>query len=65
MVGALGTDAGVTALEATEDALVPTALVAMTVKVYATPLTRLVTVAVKVDPFGVVAVRPWGSEVTV
>ena len=48
MVGAPGfvtTTAGVTALEAPEGALVPSALVAVTVKVYVVPLVRPVTVA--------------------
>ena len=67
MVGAPGfvtTTAGVTALEAPEGALVPCALVAVTVKVYVVPLVRPVTVA-DVAPDPTLAVIPPGDEVTV
>lgn len=49
-VGALGVVAGVTALLATELALVPTIFVAVTVKVYSTQLVRPVTVIHEVVP---------------
>ncbi len=49
-VGAFGVVAGVTALLATELALVPIILVAVTVKVYSTPLVRPVTVIPEVVP---------------
>jgi hypothetical protein len=42
--GAVGTPAGVTPLEAADDAEVPAALVAVTVKVYDVPLVKPVTV---------------------
>jgi hypothetical protein len=61
--GAPGTVRGVTAAEAAEAGDVPTALVAVTVSVYAVPLLRPVTVA-DVAPV-VVAVRPPGAAVTV
>ena len=44
IVGAPGTVAGVTLFEAAEVTLVPLALVAVTVKVYAVPLVKPVTV---------------------
>ena len=54
LVGAPGTDtaaaSGVTPLLAEDAALVPTLLVAVTVKVYADPLVRPVTVQVSVEP---------------
>src|SRR5688572_9238134 len=64
MVGAPGTAPGVTAFELAEAAPVPTALVAVTVKVYAVPLVRPVTV---IDVHGAVQVpvRPPGDEVAV
>jgi hypothetical protein len=64
-VGAPGAvaDAGVTGALATDAGEVPTALVAVTVNVYAVPLVRPVTVAVK-GP-AEVAVRPPGDAVTV
>src|SRR5215831_16053642 len=63
-VGAPGTVAGVTALDAAEAGPVPAALVAVTVNVYAVPLVRPVTVAVVVLPL-VLAVSPPGADVTV
>ena len=54
--------AGVTADDALEAVPVATELVAMTVKVYAVPLVRPVTVIGEEEP---VAVRPPGEEVTV
>jgi len=62
MVGAPGTVLGVTELEAPEAALVPPALVATTVKVYAVPLASPVTVIGLLVP---VAVFPPGLAVTV
>jgi len=61
-VGALGTVAGVTTLEATEATELPTALVATTVKVYAVPLVKPITFMDEVVP---VAVMPLGLDVTV
>jgi hypothetical protein len=63
MIGAPGTGLGVTAALAREAAEVPTALVAVTLNVYAVPLVRPVTVAA-VAPV-VVAVCPPGVAVTV
>src|SRR3954451_5324091 len=62
-VGAPGGAAGVTAAEEVEGALLPTAFVATTVKVYGVPLARPATVAVVTAPTltGVVG----GFEVTV
>jgi hypothetical protein len=63
-VGAPGTVAGVTLLEASDAALVPTAFVAVTVNVYAVPLVRPVTVAVvgtTVLPSGAVTVTVTGA----
>ena len=62
MVGAPGTVAGVTLLDAPDAAPVPTAFVAVTVKVYAVPLVSPVTVTGDVadDP-----VSPPGLEVAV
>ena len=54
--------AGVTALEAEEAALSPALFVAFTVKVYAVPLVRPVTVIGLAEP---VAVMPPGEAVTV
>ena len=62
-VGAPGTANGVTAADADDTAPVPTALVAVTVNVYAVPLPNPVTVA-DVAPV-VDAVKPPGDEVTV
>ena len=63
-VGAPGTVDGVAGAEAAEGTLVPMALVAVTVKVYAVPLVRPVTVQVVVVPLAVVHVWP-PLEVTV
>jgi hypothetical protein len=49
-VGALGTVAGVTVVEAADAAPVPTALTAATVNVYAVPLMRPETVAIRALP---------------
>jgi hypothetical protein len=54
----------VTPAEAVEAALVPKAFVAVTVKVYAVPLSSPVTTAVNVAPFTVELKLP-GLEVTV
>jgi hypothetical protein len=65
-VGADGVDggpAGVTALDGDDARLVPTTLVAVTVKVYEVPLVRPVTVQVRAPV--VVQVKPPGLEVTV
>jgi hypothetical protein len=64
-VGACGVVAGVTADEADDDEPVPMALVAATVKVYAVPLVRPVTVAWVVPAPLTVAVAPPGLAVTV
>jgi hypothetical protein len=61
-VGDPGVVSGVTELEAVEDALVPTAFVAVTVKVYAVPLVRPIIVIGEVPP---VAVKPPVFEETV
>ncbi len=61
-VGVPGTVAAVTEFEAAEDALVPTALVAVTEKVYIVPLVSPVTTIGEDVP---VAVIPPGEEVTV
>jgi hypothetical protein len=61
--GAPGKPEGVTAFDGADAGPVPRAFVAVTVKVYAVPLTRPPTVAV-VAPL-VVATRPPGAEVTV
>ena len=55
---------GVTAFDAADSALLPTALVACTVNVYAVPLVRPVTTALVVDA-PVVTVAPPGVAVTV
>ena len=60
--GAVTVGAGVTEDDALEVVPVPTALVAVTVKVYAVPLVRPVTVIGEAVP---VAVIPPGTEVTV
>src|SRR5260221_13359207 len=62
MMGAPGTTFGVTAFDGAEGAPVPTALVAVTVKVYVVPLVRAVTRIAEAVP---VAVTPPGLEVTV
>ena len=62
IVGALGAAAGVTEFEDSEAAPVPTALVAVTVKVYGWPLVRPVTVIGEALPLAVI---PLGLEVTV
>jgi hypothetical protein len=62
IVGALGTVDGVTEFEAAEEVLVPLAFVAVTVKVYAVPLVRPVTV---IGEPVLVAVKPPMLEVTV
>jgi hypothetical protein len=62
IVGASGTVAGVTELLALEADPVPTALVAVTVNVYATPFVKPVTVNGEPAPE---AVKPPGLEVTV
>jgi hypothetical protein len=62
--GAKGAAAGVIELEAAEAALVPTAFVAVTVKVYPVVLVNPVTLAVR-GPKIQVAVSPPGLEVTV
>ena len=62
LVGAPGTDNGVTELLAEEAVLVPTALVAVTVNVYAVPLVKPVIVIGEDPP---VAVWPPTLEVTV
>jgi len=62
MVGATGTVAGVTAFDAAEAALVPTELVAVTLKVYEVPFVRPdTTIGLEVP----VPVIPPGVEVTV
>ena len=62
IVGIFGIVAGVTALLAVEAELVPTSLVAVTVKVYATPFVRPVTVIHDSVP---VAVNPPIFDITV
>jgi len=62
MVGAPGTVPGVTEFDGAEAGPVPTALVAVTVKVYAVPFASPVTVIGDADPE---AVMPFGNEVTV
>src|SRR5260370_27728035 len=62
--GAPGTVAGVTELDGDEAGPVPTALVAVTVKVYLVPLVRPLTVALVAVPLAL-AVIPPGDEVTV
>jgi hypothetical protein len=55
---------GVTTFEGAEAALLPAAFVAVTVKVYAVPLVRPVTLALVAGPV-TVAVSPPGAETTV
>jgi hypothetical protein len=62
LVGAPGVVAGVTALEAEEAELTPTAFVAVTVNVYEVPFVSPVIVIGEEPP---VAVMPPGLEVTV
>jgi hypothetical protein len=62
MVGAPGTVAGTTELLVAEAILVPSALVAVTVNVYVTPLVNPVIVIGELPPL---AVNPPGLEVTV
>ena len=62
IVGVPGTVAAVTELEGEDAALVPAALVAVRVKVYAVPLVRPVTTMGEELP---VAVIPPGDEMTV
>ena len=62
MVGAPGAPTGVTLFEAAEAAPVPIALVAVTVKVYAVPLVRPVTM---IGEPGLVETMPPGDEVAV
>src|SRR5919204_127431 len=64
MVGAPGTVNGTTLLEASEAALLPAALVATTLNVYAVPLVSPLTVAL-VAGAATVAVSPPGMEVAV
>jgi hypothetical protein len=61
-VGAPGTVRGLTAAEAVEAGPVPAAFVAVTVKVYATPLNRPVMVH---DVLAVVHMKPLGLDVAV
>ena len=62
IVGAPGTVAGVTLLEAADAAPAPSPLVAVTVKVYSVPLVSPLTVRGLLAP---VAVSPPGPDVTV
>jgi len=64
-VGAPGTVAGVTLFDAADAALVPTAFVAVTVKVYAVPLVSPVTVIVPLPAWVSVPVWPPGDDVAV
>jgi hypothetical protein len=64
IVGALGTVAGITPFDAAEAGPVPTALVAVTVKVYAVPLASPLTV-IEVQGAAHVPVMPLGDEVAV
>jgi hypothetical protein len=61
-VGAPGTIAGVTGVDGSEDRLVPLEFVAVTMKVYAVPLVRPVTVS---EVAVVVAMIPPSDEMTV
>src|SRR5258708_31537679 len=60
--GAPGTVAGVTELDGDEAGPVPTALVAVTVKVYLVPLVRPLTVALVAVPLALAGIPP-GREV--
>jgi hypothetical protein len=62
MVGAPGTVAGVTLLEAADAPPVPTLLVAVTVKAYGVPFVSPLTVS---GPLAPLAVTPPGLDVTV
>jgi hypothetical protein len=62
MTGGSGTGEGVTALEAADSTLLPTALVACTVKLYGVPFDRPLTVMGLVVPLAVI---PPGDAVTV
>ena len=62
--GAVATPAGVIGAEGAETLLVPTALVAVTVKVYAVALVRPVRIAA-VPGAAMLAVAPGGLDVTV
>jgi len=62
IVGAPGTVAGVTLLDATDTAPVPTPFVAVTVKVYGVPLVNPLTVRGLLPPL---PVTPPGVDVTV
>src|SRR5260370_39163447 len=59
--GAPGTVAGVTELDGDEAGPVPTALVAVTVKVYLVPLVRPLTVALVAVPLALAGVPPGGE----
>ena len=50
LVGAPGSVAGVTALDALDDAPVPTVLIVVTMNVYAVPLVSSANVAMSVEP---------------
>ena len=65
MVGAPGTVAGITLAVAAEATLVPMALVALTVKVYAVPLVRPVMTWLKPVVPALLSTPPAGSDVTV
>jgi hypothetical protein len=62
IVGASGTVAGTTELVVPDEELVPTALVAVTVKVYVVPFVKPITVKGEAPPE---AVKPPGLDVTV
>ena len=64
-VGAPGTVAGVTLFDAADGALVPIALVAVTVKVYAVPLVRPVIMCVVAVVPTLLSTPPAGFETTV
>ena len=65
IVGAVGTVAGVTLFDAADGALLPIALVAMTVNVYAVPLARLVTTWLRPVVPALLSIPPAGLETTV
>ena len=65
MVGALGTVAGVTLFDAADGALLPIALVAMTVNVYVVPLARPVTTWLRPVVPALLSTPPAGLEMTV
>jgi hypothetical protein len=62
--GAAGAVGNVTGVDAADGGPLPTALVAVTEKVYVTPPVSPVTVALVAEPFGVVTVKPPGFDVT-